>query len=405
MRTIQVSGVPEPGTKFENVDAVVVALKSRTIEPQRAIEQSMAALAVLQEAGARQIVFKYCSTFDSTDHGNIGPVTEALQNALNAPVTVACPSFPANGRSVYQGHLFVGNQLLNESPLKDHPLTPMRDANLVRVLQRQAQGRVGLVPWQVVSQGADSITAAISSASEQGQSLVIVDALCDQDLLQIGKACAEHALVTGGSGVAAGLPENFRQQGILASTDATDHFEYPPGATLALAGSCSVATRAQIQRAREAGFPVYHLDPFDLIADDRELQNVCAWVTHTQKNGSLPPLVYSSSTPDDVARFQQANGGEQAGAIIERAYGQLACHAYETGTRKLIVAGGETSGAVVNALGIRQLEIGPEIAPGVPWTVSRNSDTDTVGLALKSGNFGGPDLFEEAWRMANESRK
>ncbi len=398
MKTIQVSGIPEGDLDFSNVDAVVVALKSRTIPVDQAVEQSRAALAVLSKAGAKQFYFKYCSTFDSTDEGNIGPVLEALKADLNSNVVIACPAFPETGRSVYQGHLFVESRLLSESPLKDHPLTPMNDPDLVRVLQKQTKLKVGLLPWQIVSQGEAAIYDELKR-HDQDATVFIADAITHEDLHALGAACSEHTLVTGGSGMAIGLPENFRKSGQLQDKNPVIDFRYPRGKTAILAGSCSLATNGQIEYAKKSGFPVLQLDPLALAKDDGEINRVCRWLEKTITSQEFPPIVYSTAVPDDVAEIKASLGTIDVGEMIEQTHGRIAQFLYEIGVSKLIVAGGETSGAVIDALGVKQLEIGVEIAPGVPWTLSRTNKL--LALALKSGNFGGEDFFVKAWKMTS----
>jgi len=395
MRTIQIVGVPSAGRPAPDADAVVVALKSRTIPPDEAVAQSLAALEWLRANGARQIFFKYCSTFDSTDRGNIGPVSEALLDALGGDLTIACPAFPANGRTLYKGYLFVGDALLSESGMRDHPLTPMTDANLVRVLGRQSRGAVGLVEHADVVQGAAAIQARFDALRRAGARLAVVDAIEDADLRRIGEACDGLDLVTGGSGVAMGLPENFRRAGLLEHSVDAAALPSASGAAAILAGSCSTATLGQIDRFREGGGPSYRIDPDALAAGRDVAEEALDWAR--QRLGDAPVLIYSSATPEEVAAIQARHGREQAGAFVERAMGKIAKGLAAAGVRRLVVAGGETSGAVVEALGIGALRIGPEIDPGVPWTVSL--DEPAIFLALKSGNFGGPDFFEKSFRV------
>ncbi|HYZ63249.1 MAG TPA: 3-oxo-tetronate kinase [Acetobacteraceae bacterium] len=395
MRTVQVIDVPAPGEAPPDVDAIVVALKSRTIPAEDAVRQSLAALAWLQGAGCRQFFFKYCSTFDSTDAGNIGPVADALIAALGCGFAIACPAFPANARSVYQGHLFVGSALLSESGMENHPLTPMRDPNLVRVLSRQTTGTVGLVPFATVDHGAAAIRAALTALKEQGRRYAIVDAVSDAHLLAIGAAVAGHALVTGGSGVAMGLPENFRAQGVLRGADAGS-LEPVPGHAAVLAGSCSRATLFQVATARER-VPTLELDPL-ATPDPQSLERQALdWADG--KLGDRPIVIAASAPPDRVAALQTKLGREQAGALVEQAMAAIAQGLVTRGVRRLVVAGGETSGAVVGALGVHRLRIGAEIDPGVPWTLAEGSGPKLL-LALKSGNFGGRDFFLSAFEKA-----
>ena len=395
MRVIQTVGVPASAEALPQADAVVVSMKSRTNPAAEAVEWSLAACDALVGAGARQVLFKYCSTFDSTDEGNIGPVAEALMARLGVRWTVACPAFPANGRSVYQGHLFVGAQLLSDSPMKDHPLTPMRDANLVRVLQRQTKVKVGLVPVQAVEQGAAATRAAFEALSRDEPCIAVADAITDAHLRVLGEAFADEKLLTGGSGIALGLPENFRRAGLLEPKGAPRPFHAPPGHAAVLAGSCSAATRGQVAAAIEAGVEAFALDPLAIADGSLSPDRVLAWAA--PRLGRAPVLVYSTAEPQAVADAQARLGREVAGALVERLLGEVAQGLAAAGVTRMVVAGGETSGAVVGALGVSMLEIGPEIDPGVPWTLS--ADAGRMALALKSGNFGGRDFFRKALAM------
>ena len=394
MNTIQVIGALPKGEAFGDADAVVVALKSRTIAATDAVSMSLAAARALRAAGAGQLFFKYCSTFDSTDAGNIGAVAEALLEEVGAGLTIACPAFPAAGRSIYQGYLFVGGTLLSESPMKDHPLTPMRDANLVRVLQRQVRGKVGLIPLSVVEGGAGAIRDGFRKAKSAGQSFVIVDAIRDDHLRAIGAACADMPLVTGGSGVAMGLPDNFRAANKLATRSFPSTLQAPPGKSVILAGSCSAATREQIQTAINAGVPALRLDPLEIASGVTTPQRVADWVAAA--HGPHPPLVYSSADPAIVRTVQEKLGVARAGELVERLLADAGFLLLARGYSRFLVAGGETAGAVVAALGVSALRIGPEIDPGVPWT--RSIGAPDVALALKSGNFGAPEFFLKAWK-------
>jgi uncharacterized protein YgbK (DUF1537 family) len=395
MRTVQLIGVPPEGTPPPDADAVVVALKSRTAPVRQAVGDSLAALKWLRAAGARQYFFKYCSTFDSTDRGNIGPVADALVDALDCGFALACPAFPTNARTVYMGTLFAGGVPLNESGMEHHPLTPMTDANLVRVLSRQTEGTVGLVPFATVEKGAPAIRDAMTRLKEQGRRYAIVDAVTDAHLVAIGEAAASHALVTGGSGIAMGLPGNFRRAGLLA--DVSDPGALPPvdGACAIVAGSCSRATLAQLGYARDH-LPVFELDA--LATPDAAALAAAALAWAADRIGDKPVAIAASAPPDKVALLQSKLGREQAGALIEDAVARVAAGLVDRGVRRMVVAGGETSGAVVGRLGVRSLRIGAEIDPGVPWTLASGSGPDLM-LALKSGNFGGTDFFLKAFRM------
>lgn len=388
MHTVQTIGVPNvaPG----DADAVVVALKSRTIQAEEAVAQSLTACRWLKSLGAEQIFFKYCSTFDSTDRGNIGPVADALLDETGCMVTTICPAFPENGRTIYLGHLFVGTSLLSESSMRNHPLTPMTDSNLVKVMAWQSRYLVGSIPYSTVKKGAEAISSALEVLRTKGVRHVVVDALDSADLTELGKACAPLKLVTGGSGAALGLPENFRNQGLLNARGITPPLPPIGGRGVVLSGSCSGATLAQIRSFKKA-FPARVLDVTKLMLEpDAEIERCVTWV----QNIDAPSLVYSSSEPEDVSDVQKHYGRDIVGAAIEQAIAGIAAGLAASGTRRFVIAGGETSGAVTQALGITALDIGPQIAPGVPATISRGSPR--YGLVLKSGNFGGPDFFREA---------
>jgi uncharacterized protein YgbK (DUF1537 family) len=392
MRTIQLIGVPEGDGPLPEADAVVISLKSRTIPAPEAVEQSLAALQWLRRAGVRQVLFKYCSTFDSTDAGNIGPVADALLEALGARFTIFCPAFPENGRTIYKGYLFVGDVLLSESGMRDHPLTPMRDPSLVRVLGRQTPHRVGLVPLATVTRGAAAIRAAFAALEAEGVRHAVVDAVTDADLLALGEAAAGLPLVTGGSGIAIGLPDNFRAAGLLAPEARADALPPVGGAAAVLSGSCSVATLAQVAAMR-ARRPVFDIDPLALAAGEPVVAAALDWAA--ARLGDEPVLISASAPPDEVRAVQERVGREEAGSLVERALAQIASGLVARGVRRLVVAGGETAGAVVQALGVRGLRIGPQIDPGVPWTMSLGEPA--IALALKSGNFGAPDFFLRAF--------
>lgn len=397
LQVVQVMGVPDGA--LPAADAVVIALKSRTIPAAEAVALSLAAARALLAAGAGQILFKYCSTFDSTDAGNIGPVAAALMHLTGTEVTIACPAFPANGRTVYQGHLFVGNQLLSDSPMKDHPLTPMHDANLVRVLARQTAVPVGLLGIQTLREGVAATRAALARARAEGRRILIADALTDADLLTLGAACADLALVTGGSGIAMGLAQNFVAAGRVAPRDPQTSMSAPPGRSVSLAGSCSAATRGQIAVAQAAGLPTLALDVVALAEGRQTAAAVADWAV--AETGTLPPVIYSSADPDALARTQARLGREASGELVERTLAEVARLLQARGFARFVIAGGETAGAVVAALGVRMLEIGPEIDPGVPWT--RSIGGPDLALALKSGNFGAPDFFLRAWSLLTDA--
>jgi 3-dehydrotetronate 4-kinase len=437
MRTLQVIGVPSEGvtsadvpsagvtsadaTLRTEVDAIVVALKSRTIPAANAIEQSLAALKWLMAQGAQQIYFKYCSTFDSTAKGNIGPVAEALMQALNTPLTIATPAFPENQRSVFQGHLFVGDTLLEHSGMRHHPLTPMTDSNLVRVLQAQSTKQVGLINYATVSKGAGAIANRLKELQTTSFSLAIVDAISNQDLIEIGAAVKGMPLVTGGSGLAIGLPQNFAIQ----PNPASQQLPKSHGKKAVISGSCSVATQGQVAYFLAQGLPSFQIDPNAILAagagagsssgsgavDPAFVASVLRWAN--QQSPDQPVLIYSTASPNQVKNIQNRLGVGLAGELIESTLAAIARGLVEEGVGQLLVAGGETSGACVQALGIDQLQIGPQIDPGVPWCYAQMNLTKIqatqvhatpstsvqtgLHIALKSGNFGTEDFFTKSF--------
>ncbi|MEP6609952.1 MAG: 3-oxo-tetronate kinase, partial [Burkholderiaceae bacterium] len=387
MRVVQMIGVPG-GALDADADAVVVTLKSRTLPKNEAIAQSLDALRWLQAQDAQQIYFKYCSTFDSTPRGNIGPVTEALMDALagleGADFTIATPAFPDNQRTVFKGHLFVGDVPLNESGMQSHPLTPMTDSNLVRVLQAQCRRKVGLIDYKVVAQGKSAIRARIDELRAQGVGLAIVDAISNDDLLRLGPALKGMPLVTAGSGVAIGLAVNFR---IGASTIASA-LPAAAGLKAIVSGSCSLATNRQVRRFIETGSPAFGIDALQIAAGVDVTARALAWAEPRMSQG--PVLIYSTADSNAVKTVQEKLGVQQAGTMLEGAMGAVARGLVELGVRQIVVAGGETAGACVQALNITEMKIGPQIDPGVPWCYADTHAAPSVGLhlALKSGNFG-----------------
>ncbi|UVH57657.1 four-carbon acid sugar kinase family protein [Variovorax paradoxus] len=394
MRVVQAIGVPE-GPLDADVDAVVVALKSRTIAPAEAIAQSLDALRWLQSQGAQQIYFKYCSTFDSTAQGNIGPVTEALMDALQCDFTIATPAFPDNKRTVFKGYLFAGDVLLNESGMQNHPLTPMTDPNLVRVLQAQCKRKVGLIDYTVVARGAAAIDERIAQLKAEGVTIAVVDAVSNDDLLRMGPALAKMPLLTAGSGVAIGLPANFG----LAPSSQASALPKAGGKTAVVSGSCSLATNRQVLDFIQRGGAAMAIDPLRIAAGVDVAAEALAWATPLIDKG--PVLVYSTAEAGAVKSVQGRLGVEEAGAMVERTIAAIARGLVERGVHQLVVAGGETSGACVQALGIAQMQIGPQIDPGVPWCYARSDAAPEAGvhIALKSGNFGSDDFFTKAFTV------
>ncbi|RMN25387.1 HopAN1 protein [Pseudomonas coronafaciens pv. zizaniae] len=398
MRTVQSIGIPSVEMAAGlDADAIVIALKSRTTPSAEAVAESLAALEWLRERGCEQIFFKYCSTFDSTAAGNIGQVSEALLEQLGSDFTLACPAFPENGRTIFRGHLFVQDQLLSESGMQNHPLTPMTDANLVRVLQAQTTHKVGLLRYDTVAKGVESVRGKIAELRAEGVSMAIADALSDADLYTLGEACADLPLLTGGSGLALGLPGNFRKAGKLRDIDAAKQIAIS-GGEVVLAGSASVATNGQVAAWLEANRPALRINPLDLVAGKPVVEQALAFA----RDAAQTVLIYATSTPDEVKAVQKELGVERSGAMVEAALGEIAKGLFDAGVRRFVVAGGETSGAVVQALGVQLLQIGAQIDPGVPATVS--SGSEPLALALKSGNFGARDFFAKALKhLAGEA--
>lgn len=396
LRTVQTIGVPADDLALPEVDAVVVSLKSRSIEASLAVGRSRAAEKWLRGRGATHVLFKICSTFDSTDKGNIGPVMDALREDCGDSIVLVTPAFPETGRTVYQGNLFVGMVPLNESSLKDHPLNPMHDSNLVRVLARQSRTGIGLVDLAVVAQGADAVRARLAELARQGTGAAIIDAVFDRDLETIGAVALDHRLSVGASGIGLGLARALVAAGV--GTKASDRaLEAPVGGFAAcLAGSCSQATLGQIARA-EAVMPVLHLDPERTLTGKDEATAALGWARDKLVRG--PVLIASSATPDKVAALQARYGRDAAGHAIEQAFADIAEGLVQAGVRRLVVAGGETSGAVVDRLSIPGFLIGAEIAPGVPVLRAVGARQGAMLLALKSGNFGGPEFFSDALKL------
>lgn len=392
MRTIQVIGVPSPDFDPSEADAVVVALKSRTAPVSEAVAASLSALEWLRGAGAGQIFFKYCSTFDSTDDGNIGPVADALLEALGHDFALMCPAFPENRRTVYRGYLFANGVPLNESGMADHPLTPMTDANLMRVLGRQTGGRVGLVDYDAVNDGVPAVRAAINGLRADGCRYAITDALDERHLSVLAEAASDHPLIAGGSGIALGLPENFRRDGRLRSERDPGDLGRFDGHAAVLSGSCSRATMGQVawMRARR---PTFEIDPARLAAGEDQVSAALAWAESHLSDG--PVLISASAAPETVRAVQAELGVARSGALVEQAMADISRGLVARGVSRLVVAGGETSGAVVGALGVSALRIGHQIDPGVPWTATVGERP--VALALKSGNFGSEDFFLKAF--------
>lgn len=397
LRTVQTIGLPADDLKLPEVDAVVVSLKSRSIEAGLAVSRSRAAEKWLRGRGASHVLFKICSTFDSTVSGNIGPVMDALRADCGEAVVLVTPAFPETGRTVYQGNLFVGAVPLNESPLKDHPLNPMHDSNLVRVLARQSKTQIGLVDLATLSRGAEAVRARLADLSGKGLGAAIIDAVFDRDLETIGLVAVDHRLSVGASGIGLGLARALVSTGKVKSAATSSEQGAAVGGQVAcLAGSCSQATLQQIASA-ERVMPVLHLDTQRILTGANETQRALDWAGQRLAQG--PVLIASSATPADVAALQARHGRDAAGHAIEQTMADIAENLVKSGVRRLIVAGGETSGAVVDRLKISGFLVGVEIAPGVPVLRAVGAAAGEMLLALKSGNFGGPEFFSDAMRL------
>jgi uncharacterized protein YgbK (DUF1537 family) len=396
MRVVQTIGIPTQPIEGD-FDAVVVALKSRTVSPNIAVKESLAALEWLKNQEAQQIYFKYCSTFDSwyrgEVRGNIGPVTESLMDALQANFTIATPAFPDNQRTVFNGHLFVGQQLLSASGMRNHPLTPMEDSNLVAVMQAQCRRKVGLIDYKTVNKGVEAIRVCIEKLRHDGVGIAIVDAITNDDLKVIASASSHLKLLTAGSGLAIGLPLNWG----LTENQNAQNLPMCNGRQAIVSGSCSEATLLQVANFIAAGLPAWELDPGRMKQLPMEVL-VDEALSFAQANSEHPVLIYSSAQPDKVKALQHELGTERASHFVEQMLALIAKGLVQQGVGQLVVAGGETSGACVQSLQIEQMQIGFQIAPGVPWCYAQSATAQGgIHLALKSGNFGGFDFFTQSF--------
>jgi 3-dehydrotetronate 4-kinase len=399
MRVVQCLGIPQSLNAIADADAIVIALKTRSIDRNEAVQKSLEALSTLQSIGTTRFYFKYCSTFDSTDDGNIGPVAEALMQSLDIPQAILCPAFPENGRTLYCGHLFVGNDPLNESGMEHHPLTPMTDFNLIRVLSRQTQMQVGSIPYALVEKGAESINDALRILHDNGKRMILVDTLNNTHLKSIAMACADMPLITGSSGVAIGLPDAYRMRGLLSNRPTIPQMPTIRGRTAIIAGSCSLATQGQVAHMR-LRCPSRKIDVRKCVAEpESEVADLVDWAKENASERSI--LIAATSNVMEVVAVQSEFGKELVARCVESVLAAIAQRLVaECGVRRLIVAGGETAGAVVSSLGVRTLRIGPRIAAGVPWTESL--DGPSLAISLKSGNFGGVDFFQRAVEMLSK---
>jgi uncharacterized protein YgbK (DUF1537 family) len=386
--------LPDPAEPVQQAASIeIIALKCRTIPKHQAIDQVLTAFAWFKARDIEQLYWKYCSTFDSTETGNIGPVAEALMNALPTKQTIYCPAFPENNRNVFMGHLFVGENLLHESPMRDHPLTPMRDSNLQRLLSPQVKGRVGLIDRNVVAKGSRAIRSRLRELANDEVAHVIIDAINETDLEAIAEASQNLALITGGSALARPIPALFAARGLLDNRREDPVTRNVGEGQIVLSGSCSAMTRAQVEEYRKHAAS-YQIDAVALAESGTAA--VIDWISSLP--AGTPKIVYATTDPSSLQAVQSKLGAQRAGAIVEEALAEIAIAAFSHGIRRFVVAGGETSGAVAQALGVSRLVVGAEIAPGVPWTYASIHGTD-VAFGLKSGNFGTPSFFSVALNM------
>ena len=401
MQVSMYAGVPNllpEEIKKEQTDAAVIALKTRTIPIEDAIRESLEALSWLKDCGCEQFIFKYCSTFDSTKEGNIGPVTDAIMEELNTNFTIACPSFPDAGRTVYFGHMFVNGKPLNESGMENHPLTPMTDHNLVRWLGHQTKNNVGLIDFETISKGENSVKEKIRNLKKDGYKYAIIDTNKNDDFDIICNAVKNLPFLTGGSGIALGLPKIYKDKGLLS----VSNFQIPKNNSNAiiLSGSCSVTTINQINIYKENN-PSFYISPDEVINNEDLIEKVLSWI---KDNETQSPLVYSSSDIKSVSEKQKQYGQELLANKIEKFFELLSKRLVKDNFGTFISAGGETSGAVIKGLGIQELKIGKEISHGVPalWSPESNGNKP-VSVTLKSGNFGQDDFFTRALKALKDS--
>ena len=375
---------PVDAENLAGLDAVVVALKSRTAPVDVAVADSLDALERVIGWGAERVYFKYCSTFDSTDSGNIGPVLDAFRDRLGVDRTIVVPAFPANGRTVENGLLSVNGELLENSSMRHHPLTPMTKSRLSEILAPQTDATITEIPLATVRSGAESLRAAIAAAPA---GYLVVDATADDDLRTIALASSDLRLISGGAGLAIGLES--------PATSAPDDFPHFTGRRLVVCGSASATTRAQIADAATR-HPTRKVDVDEAVTDPSgEVRAIVDWVRSL--GADEVPVVYSVGELGDVL---PGEAGVVAAAAVERVLSAVVAALVSDGTvDRVIVAGGETSGAVVKALGVALLTIGPALAPGVCWSAAQTDAARDVALVLKSGNFGAVDLFSSAWEV------
>ena len=393
-RVALLPGIPGPADKWgEEADAIVISLKSRSLPADEACQQARQCYQWLRnQAGARQIYFKYCSTFDSTAEGNIGPVSDCLLQETDAPFVVHCPALPQNGRTVVHAHLFVNGLLLNESGMENHPLNPMTDANLVRLLAAQTATQIGRIDIAAVQSGPAAIAARLSHCEATGDKHIIIDTLTPDDLLNIAQAVQPLPLLAGGSGLGGALAAIIpgTRNGIARNV-------FPSSRkTVILSGSCSSMTLRQV-RAYQTRAAALALDIARCLSDEERYTDELTQWAMSQVHAPLAPLLFATLPPEQLTAIQQRYGDHVASQAVERTFARLTQKLHLAGVNTFIVAGGETSGTVVESLQVKRLTVGDAIAPGVPWVFT---DDNSLALALKSGNFGDEDFFFKAQEYA-----
>lgn len=390
MRTVMCSRAVQTG----DCDAIVMSLKIRSIPKEQAIKQALASLTFLKECGCDRFYYKYCSTFDSTAEGNIGPVADALRQALHCSATLICPALPVNKRTVFHGYLFVNDELLSDCPMRHHPLNPMHDSKLARILSSQSPAKNGHVYHDVIKKGSDVVRQAIDGLKDEGVNNIIVDVVDDEDLTCIAEATQDFTLVTGGSGLAQGITEVWRRTEKRGGNEAA--FVVEKRKAVVIAGSCSAMMQKQVAYYKKHA-PSLSIDEQACLDDPEYGKNVATWVLDHQDQ-DLAPLVYATRSPIELEENRKKFGDVDVSSAIEHLFARLTALLAEQGVQTFIVGGGETSGVVATTLGVDAYRIGAQIDPGVSWVRSLDG---SYQLVLKSGNFGSEQFLLKAQEMYN----
>lgn len=388
MQTILFNGIPQEKERTESCQAIVIALKTRTQKTEDAVKETLKAAEWLKENGAKQLYIKYCSTFDSTPKGNIGPIMDALLEKYEVPTTILCPALPVNGRVVKDGNLYVNGIPLNQSSMKDHPLTPMWDSDVGKLMRDQSRYDCVKISCGEMNKPEEVQKKIRLFGAEKPHFYVIPDFETGKDARSIVQNFGKLPILSGSSGILTELAGQYKLE--KSTTLKTD--ERTIGSGLLLAGSCSQATRSQIAFVQKNGIKSKRMDPLKLLAGEQTEQELWDFI----QTNHTDVLIYSSDTPESVRKVQQA-GREQIAELLERTMANLAKRALQAGYTRLVIAGGETSGAVTKALGYRSYMIGTSVAPGVPIMIPR--ENKNVRLVLKSGNFGQEDFLKRALDM------